>query len=115
MTPEELKACPFCGCASHQIIKCADDINFAILCAYWDGEGCGTRGPYRRSEGEAAEAWNARVNDAADKDVGPRILLTPNTVELSAGIFAEDTMRERLTLLEHAQKLASISSAEVGK
>lgn len=59
----KLKPCPFCGSTS---VDVKDDYhpvpNYYAVCDYNKG-GCGASSGYCRTEEEAIEAWNRRVNE----------------------------------------------------
>jgi len=54
-----LKACPFCGSNSAPMIDQYDELNFGVVCSLFES-GCGAHSVYRRTEEEAADAWNRR-------------------------------------------------------
>lgn len=73
LTPPVFKPCPFCGGRAIEITtckgieecenfeECAFGGYYVAVCNFSTG-GCGATAPYRRTEAEAIDAWNNRVN-----------------------------------------------------
>ena len=66
---KELTPCPFCGNEKLFILDegynsgAYENIpNYAVCCDFYRG-GCGATSGYRRTEEEAIEAWNRRVDE----------------------------------------------------
>ncbi len=53
----KLKPCPFCGSNELQVLH----IRIKVLLWYVSCDGCATTGPEGRTESEAEELWNTRV------------------------------------------------------
>jgi hypothetical protein len=76
--PETLKQCPICSRDNYLQIKRWTYL-YRVLCLM-----CGTQGPARQTEAEAATAWNARASEwrdisTAPKDGSPVLTWEPNS------------------------------------
>ena len=61
----ELKPCPFCGSENVRVVSQTLEAYFLGYIVHCDG--CGVETKHFFDEQKAAEAWNRRADDAAEK------------------------------------------------